>query len=278
MRSATKYSYIAGLASILAFSACSPEEFKADNAPAPTASFTATPLAGQPNKIVLKSTTENAFLWNWDFGNGVKSRKEIDTVLFDQKGTYAVKLVINTKGGAATVTQNLQIENDYPGVNILPGGDAASASQQYWTVLNTGGTQTNVSFANNSINFSNSGDSNGAIFQAVDVKAGKSYALSARVSGQGASNSWMEIDLHEKAPVQGTDYGSGKVVGINTWTGCGKTPFDGNIFDVGCDGPKTKNIQFSQSGKVYLVIKAGSSGGTLGAGGITVRDIKLNEK
>jgi hypothetical protein len=100
------------------------------------------------------------------------------------------------------------------------------------------------------------------------------------MQGAGATNSWIEVYIGTSAPVQGNDYSDTKVNSLNTWSGCGGSAFNGNISDIGCSGTLVGaggKIKFVADGTVYVLLKAGSSGGTLGTGGITVSNIKLTE-
>ncbi|WP_143307080.1 PKD domain-containing protein [Chitinophaga vietnamensis] len=262
--------------------ACTPESGRKDLGPLPVASFTATPLGSNPNKIVVKSTTPGAFLWSWNYANNLTSRLETDTFSFPKKGEYSIQLTAFTHGGYATAAQKVNIANDMPAVNILPGSDLTqSASSQYWTVLNTGGTQTSINFTAAGLVFSNTGNSNGAIFQGVKVNPAKDYILSMQVQGSGATNSWFEVYVGTDAPVQGKDYSGNKFISLNTWAGCGNAPFNGDLAAIGCSGSGTGaggKLHFTSNNTVYILIKAGSSGGTLGNGGITVANVKLLEQ
>lgn len=86
----------------------------------PTPSFTITPKTDGINTFVLKSTTPNAFLYQWDLGGGttldgksVASEAEV-IVYYPNKGTYAVKLSAWGKGGSAATTQSLSVAQDDP--------------------------------------------------------------------------------------------------------------------------------------------------------------------
>lgn len=263
------------------YQGCTPDSKEVALPAKPVVSFTATPLASNPNIIVIQNTTANTFQLLWDLGNGMTSRKQADTVLYDTKGQYVIKLNAFNAGGYSTATQTVTIANDYPGVEVLQGGNMEGASQSNWTVLNTGGTQTNIAFTNGVLKFSNTGGSNGAVYQAVNVKAGKTYTFSADVAGSGATNTWFEIYLGKTVPTQGTDYTDNKYISLNTWSGCGGSAFTGNLALIGCDGSGTGKLgkmTFSSTGTIYLVIKAGSSGGTMGTSGITIDNVSLKEK
>jgi PKD repeat protein len=244
--------------------------------PLPTASFTATPLSSNPNKIVVTSTTKGAFEWLWNFGNNTTSRKQTDTVIYDKKGTYQIMLYAFGQGGYDSTTQSVTIAADIQGLNLVKGGDMSDASA--WSVLNTGGEQTTVTFKDGAAVFTTSGNSNGGIYQALQVEAGAQYKFSANVEGSGATNTWFEVYFGATKPTDGQDYTDNKFVSLNTWSGCGTGPFNGDIANIGCSGSGTDAggiITFATSGTVYLVIKAGASGGGFGADGITLDNVSL---
>lgn len=267
---------------ICLMAACSPDKNSISLGSLPNASFTVSPLTGAVNTYVLTSTSTGVFSWSWDLGDGTGSKlgAQTDTVYYAKKGSYKATLLVLNKAGYDTVSQVVTVPNDDPGINILQGSAMDAASQQYWTVLNTGGPQTTFTFGAQGVNLSNTGNTNGAIYQAVQVKAGVQYTFSANMQGAGATNSWIEVYLGTSAPVQGNDYSDTKINSLNTWSGCGGSTFNGNISDIGCSGTLVGaggKIKFAASGTVYVLLKAGSSGGTLGTGGITVSNIALTE-
>lgn len=269
------------LAGAFLLASCSPESEKMDLGPVAAANFTATPLATNPNKIVITSTTPGGFIWKWQYGTSGTSSKEKDTVSFSKKGNYNIQLTVFSKGGSATAAQAITIANDLPGRDILLGGSMDAASATSWTLLNTGGAQTSIVIAGGVMKFSNTGNTNGGIYQAINVVAGKEYTFSGKVKGSGATNSWFEVVFGTTAPVQGADYSGTKWNSMNTWSGCGLLPFNGDLAEIGCDGDgkgKGGKMKFTATGKVYMVIKAGSSGGTLGTDGIEIDDIKFLEE
>ncbi|SIN74461.1 PKD domain-containing protein [Chitinophaga niabensis] len=265
----------------LLLAACSPESEKMDLVSAAPATFTAVPLAANPNKIVVTSTTSGGFIWKWQYGASGTSAKEKDTLTFSKKGNYNIQLTVFTRGGFTTAAQAVTIANDLPAVDILKGGNMEAGSEAHWTLLNTGGAQTTIAIAGGVMRFSNTANSNGGIYQAINVIAGKEYTFSGKVKGAGATNSWFEVVFGTTAPVQGADYSGTKWNSMNTWSGCGILPFNGDLAEIGCDGDgkgKGGKMKFTATGKVYMVIKAGSSGGTLGTGGIEIDDIKFLEE
>lgn len=97
------------------------------------------------------------------------------------------------------------------------------------------------------------------------------------VSGSGATDTWFEVYFGTDAPEANKDYSSGgNRLALNTWTGCGKTPFSGSLAAIACDGSlKGKNgeVTFTQSGTIYLLIKTG--GANLGTSGISIDNIEF---
>jgi len=281
-----KNTSFAAIATLLigSFAACTPESSDAELGPPPgVASFTATPVDGKPNKIQVKNTTPGAFIFAWEDDNQNKARREIDTLFYFLKGEYNIQLTVGKSGGYARTTQKVNIPIDAPTRNILQGSDMEPGSEAAWTVLNTGGgTQTTIKIADGVLNFSNTGNSNGAIYQKVKVTAGKFYRLSARVSGKGATNSWLEVYIDKTAPKQESDYTSNKFIALSTWGGCGAVKFDDNLETFGCDGSgkgKKGVITFKETGDIYIVLKAGSTdGGTLGDGGFNVDNVQFLEE
>jgi hypothetical protein len=84
--------------------------------PKPVASFTVTPVAGQVNKYLLTSTSQNAFRFDWDkaVGAGYLQGKQVDTVYFPDAGTYTVKLLVFGQSGMDSSKQNIVVAADDP--------------------------------------------------------------------------------------------------------------------------------------------------------------------
>lgn len=79
----------------------------------PTASFTVTPVAGKVNTFALKSTSEGAFGYQWDKGNGIFVKgNATDTAYFPVKGTYLVRLRAFGRGGYDSTAQNVTVTVD----------------------------------------------------------------------------------------------------------------------------------------------------------------------
>jgi PKD repeat protein len=84
--------------------------------PKPEASFTVTPIAGQVNKYLLQSTSQNAFRYEWDkgVGAGYKAGKATDTAYFPDAGTYTVKLYVFGQSGTDSAMQTINVAADDP--------------------------------------------------------------------------------------------------------------------------------------------------------------------
>jgi hypothetical protein len=97
---------------LLFMAGCRPESTTELGAKA-KASFTMSPVAGRVNTFLLTSTSENAFGYQWDKGNGsfVKG-KAIDTAYFPLHGTFRVNLRAFGRGGYDTASQSVVITVD----------------------------------------------------------------------------------------------------------------------------------------------------------------------
>jgi hypothetical protein len=84
--------------------------------PKPVASFTATPIAGMTNRYLLTNTSQNAFRFEWDKGNGTgyKAGKSPDTAYFPDAGTYKVKLFVYGQSGIDSAIQTITVAADDP--------------------------------------------------------------------------------------------------------------------------------------------------------------------
>ncbi|MGN7722610.1 hypothetical protein [Chitinophaga sp. 22620] len=273
--------YIA--ASVLLLASCTPDSENLTLGAKPAVSFTATVLAGNPNKVALQNTTTGAFSYTWyNGGASPVSWKKVDTLTFSKKGEYTVSLVAYGAGGSSSSSQKVTIAQDMPGVDILKGGNMEPGAEAHWTILNTGGPQTSITFTGGKLKFVNQpGGSNGAIYQELTVKKDVEYTFSGIVKGGGAAETWFEVIFGTTAPAQGSDYSGNKWNSINTWAGCGIADFEGDLAVIGCDGTgkdKGGKVTFAASGKVYMLIKGGCGGaGTFGPNGITIDNVKFIE-
>lgn len=74
---------------------------------APSANFTATPIAGcSPLIVVFQDQSTGApTAWNWDFGNGNTSTLQNPTATYFAPGSYTVSLTVTNAAGANTLTR-----------------------------------------------------------------------------------------------------------------------------------------------------------------------------
>jgi hypothetical protein len=268
------------ICSLFVLAGCTPDNSAPALGSTPKASFTVTQLSGVNNTFVCTAGTTGVFGWYWSTGNGSPvAGTASDTIHFAQHGNYRIILTAVGKGGYDTASQIVSVASDDLGKTVLQGGTLDTASASSWTVLNTGGPQTTFTFTSSGLVLSNTGNTNGGVYQAVTLQAGVNYKFSANVSGSGINQSWVEFYLGATVPVQGSDYTDNKIYSLNWWAGCGKSAFNGNVVSIGCsgNGPASGEISVATSGTYYMVIKAGSAGGTLGSGGVTVADIALDQ-
>lgn len=82
----------------------------------PKAEFTVQPVSGKTNTFLLKSTSDEAFMWQWnlDDGTGWKKGSKTDTAYYPRKGDYTVKLMVFAQGGSDTTQQAINVEKDDP--------------------------------------------------------------------------------------------------------------------------------------------------------------------
>ena len=78
-----------------------------------TAAFTATAISGRTNTYLLQSTSQNAFAYQWDKGNGTFVKgSAVDTAYFPLKGSYTIKLRAFGRGGYDSTAQSVTIAVD----------------------------------------------------------------------------------------------------------------------------------------------------------------------
>jgi hypothetical protein len=109
------------------------------------------------------------------------------------------------------------------------------------------------------------------VIQTLEVRANKQYKIDMHVAGSGATDCWFEVYVGKAAPVAGQDYSDGGTrIALNTWNGCGKTPFDALLSSLSCAG-NGNVVSFPTAGTVYLVIRSGGS--SLGTTGIKITNV-----
>lgn len=280
------------IATVSSFISCQPDEVGTGNGlsdPNVDATFTITPDAGSPNKFTLTAQPKNVLASKWDLGDGggMYVGKMEENIFLPDAGTYTITHDAIGKGGIVnTTSQNIVIATSDPNSgNLVEGGkfvDAADASK--WTVLNlnTSGTAKWTFNTGSATIHSNGGWAQEGIYQAIDVVKDKEYTIDMVVSATGGSNeTWFEVYAGKSFPTSGVEYKDNKVMGLSTWDGCATAAFQGKLSVVGCvknDVTKTVSnvVKFTETGKVYLVIRSG--GNTFTPGGITITNVEFRGK
>ena len=259
--------------------ACQPDEVTTGNGLSDagvSADFTVVPVEGQPNRFLLQAETPNVLKSRWDVGDGFYSGSMNEEIFLPDAGTYMVSHIAVGRGGLTNMTsQEINVATSDPVAgNIIKGGTFATAEDQaQWTVLKISDSGTSWSFGENGATVTGGGYNQQAIYQPVQVEAGRKYTIDMKVSGSGSVNTWFEVYASPEAPVQGQDYtAGGRLMGLSTYDGCANDPFDAKLSKYGCVGSGNQ-ITFDQSGIIYLLIKSG--GESIGSTGITVTNVEM---
>lgn len=107
-----RLSLVLALAGCFLMSACSDSSTSGElGSSPPDASFTVTPVSDKENTYLLESTTEDAFMWQWDFGDGKGWQKgsEIDTAFYSRSGDYNIKLRAFGEAGSDTASKSINV-------------------------------------------------------------------------------------------------------------------------------------------------------------------------
>jgi hypothetical protein len=116
------------LASVLVFTACDKDDQGELSGPKPTISFTAsTPkIVGLTSEVTFTSTSSDAFLYQWDFGDGTVASGPSVTHVYTKGGTFNVQLIAAGRGGTSpTVSKQVVIVSPLSTVNqLLTGGSS----------------------------------------------------------------------------------------------------------------------------------------------------------
>lgn len=261
------------------FQACTPDSDDLSLGNKAEASFIVTDISTSEmkNTFVVESTTDGAFLYKWDLGNGqvITSQTPKDTISYEDIGVYTITLTAVSAGGQTMTSQQVETTVDaIAGTSAVQGGDMENA--EAWNLTSTGGTMTSYEFSDGAINFTNSNpaQSNVVMWQEVELKGGRNYQFDAKISiASGMENSWVEVLLLTDEPVEGEDPSGNIKIGLNTWTGCGVDPASDLLTELSCRGDGKFSI--AESGTYYLVIKVGSWDGFLGNGGVSIDDVSF---
>jgi hypothetical protein len=261
------------------YTGCKPEKYGEGNgltSPDLNASFTVTPVAGKANYYVLNADTKGVLGVKWSLEEGLDPAvgKSVDTVFYPDAGTYTVTLyAIGIGGETKTTTQNVIVPKSDPNAgNLVLGSKMAAGDDAFWNHITI---SPGVTFAieNGKMVAKGGGYGHAGIWQAIDVVAGHKYMVDMLASGSGATDTWFEVYVGTKLPVNGQDYSDGgKRLALNTWTGCGNKPFSGKLSSIQCDGAGN-TFKAATTGKMYLLIKSGGS--NLGLTGIAITKVEF---
>jgi PKD repeat protein len=238
---------------------------------APIAQFSSAFDNGNYKIVHFTNESVDATTYAWDFGDGETSTEANPQHEYAADGTYTVTLTASAQGGTNAISKQIKVEKQ-AAPNLITGGDMSDASK--WTVLNIG-AGVNSSFSGGKLTFTGGSWGHQGVYQTITVEANKTYKFDMNVAGSGASDTWFEVYFGTDAPVQGSDYTSGgNRLGLNTWTGCGKTAFDASMLSIACTGSllaTSGEVEFAQAGTIYVVIRTG--GANLGTSGISVDNV-----
>lgn len=251
------------------------------------ASFTVTPVAGAVNTYLLTAQPKGVILSKWNTGDGAYQGKMTETISLPDAGTYTIThTAIGAGGASGTATAQIVVATTDPAKgNLVQGGFFETpADQAKWTVLNLSATGAAFwSYANKSATIHSPGGwAQEGIYQAIDVVKDKEYTIDMLVSSpSGSDETWFEVYAGKSVPKSGVEYKDNKVMGLSTWDGCAKAAFSGKLSTVGCvkndaTGTISNTVKFSETGKIYLLIRSG--GNTFTKDGITITKVELRGK
>jgi hypothetical protein len=244
------------------------------------ATFTVIPDESSPNYFTLSSNANNYITSRWDLGDGAPAftGDQQQRVFLPDAGTYTITHMAVGKGGATkTETGSLTVTTSDPNSgNIVVGGKLDTPDDiSKWTVLNISASGAAWTFAGGKATVTGSGYNQQGFYQTINVIKNKTYKIELIASSTtGVFNTWFEVYCSTTAPTQNNDYSAGGALrNINTWDGCGSSPFSGKISVVGCNASKnTGTFTPTADGVMYLVIKGG---GEDLKGGISIDNIEV---
>lgn len=256
---------------------CQPDDSLGNNGltdPNLDASFSIAPVNGAANRYVLEAQNSDYISSKWDIGEGAYQGKAREEIFLPDAGTYNITHIAIGRGGETkSVSQELVVEQSDPNAgNLVMGGRFETEGDiAQWIILNISASGANWTFGSGSATITAAGNNQQGIYQAIEVQAGKDYAVDMNVQGEGSVDTWFEVYVSTTAPVQLNDYSAdGTRIGLNTWNGCGTAPFSGKLSQLSCAGSGNV-VSFDTDTTVYLVIKCG--GGNVGA--ITIDNVEL---
>ena len=240
----------------------------------PLAFFTFAADVDNAQLILFTNESDGGDTYSWDFGDASAASTEVSpSHEYAEAGTYTVMLTATNAGGDNAHSEVVTVTSS-GGVEVVVDGDMSNPDAWTNTALNAA-VATTFTFADGVVTTTNGNEinqSNGVIYQEIDVEAGD-YLLSMDVTNDGTQiQTWIEIYVGSILPEEGSDYSDGGMLsGISAWD-CPEANTDVNIITVGCKGSAdefnggTGVVTFTGAGTKYLVIKAGSWDGNLTTG------------
>ncbi len=250
---------------IFSFASCTPDSTDEGNGlgqESVDAGFTISKTS--ENRYRLKTNSNNYINTKWNIDDeGFNFGKNVEDLFLPDAGTYLIEHQAYGKGGvlAGTASQTVVVPTSDPiSGNMIKGGRFDTPDEiSKWTkhIISASGAE--WIFSNGKATIVTSGGAQQAIYQAVQVEAGKKYSIDMVASSSSALvDTWFEVYVLNSIPAAGSDVGGTVYRNINTWAGCGKAAFKGKVSSVGCDSPKNGGVfTATTTGTVYLFIKCG---------------------
>ncbi|NPA36762.1 MAG: hypothetical protein GXO47_07925 [Chlorobi bacterium] len=114
--------YILTLIAATLLSSCEPQMDQApDLGPSPSGEVSINDAAQGENYKILTVNAQNAFMYTWDLGNGLKAHGETVESYYPFSGSYTIKCTISGKAGSVTVEKNITINRTDPDLASMPG-------------------------------------------------------------------------------------------------------------------------------------------------------------
>ena len=254
------------LSTAAVLSSCVPESVEGNgiNQDPVDASFTVSKTA--ENRYTLKRNHNNYLNSQWNIDDdGFNNGKGEEKIFLPDAGTYVIQHQAVGIGGmmAGKSEQTVVVPTSDPvSGNMIQGGRFDTPDEiSKWSIHKISASGAQWVLANGKATIVASGSNQQAIYQAVNVEAGKSYSIDMVASSDTALvDTWFEVYVLNSIPATGQDVGGSVYRNINTWDGCGKSQFKGKVSSVGCNNSKNGGIYTATTtGTVYLVIKCGGT-------------------
>ena len=269
---------------VLSITSCQPDDSIVNNGLTDNnvdASFQIVPVEGKVNVYKLIANTTGVTSSLWDTGAGFYAGKMVEEISLPDAGTYTIShTAIGKGGGKATTSKEVIVATSDPlKGNLVKGGSFVTAEDQAnWKIVAYGaGGNWTYSAKGATVSGGHAG-----IYQAIDVVKDKEYTIDMSVTGGASTDMWFEVYAGKADPATTSgDYSDGgKVMGLNTWDGCGNNTVSGKLSVIGCTknaklNIKSNVVKFDTTGKIYLMVRCG---GGIAPGGLTIKGVELRGK